>query len=115
MKFLVSLLLIMLLSFAAGLYLPWWTIAITSFLVVALIPQRPGAAFLCGFTAIFLLWAALSFWLSFQNNHILAHKISLLILSIDNPLLLILVTALIGALVAGFAAITASFARRVTI
>jgi CRISPR/Cas system-associated protein Cas5 (RAMP superfamily) len=36
----------------------------------------------------------------------------LLFFKTDNPFLLILATALIGALVAGFAALTASFVRR---
>jgi hypothetical protein len=111
MKFIISLLLIALLSFAACLYLPWWSVAIVGFLVVALIPQRPGMALLCGFLAVFILWFALSFWLSSNNNHILAHKVSLLILKMDNPYLLMFATAFIGGLVAGFGALTGSFLR----
>ncbi len=112
MKFFVSLLLIALLSFAACLYLPWWSIAVVSFLVVALIPQSPGRAFLCGFLAIALLWGMLSFLKSSQNEHLLAHKVSLIILKMDSPAFLILATAFLGALVAGFAALTASFIRK---
>jgi hypothetical protein len=111
MKFIISLLLIALLSFAACLYLPWWSVAIVGFLVVALIPQRPGMALLCGFLAVFILWFALSFWLSSNNNHILAHKVSLLILKMDNPYLLMFATAFIGGLVAAFGALTGSFIR----
>lgn len=114
MKFIISLLLIALLSFAAGLFLPWWSIAIAAFLVLAFIPQRPLMAFLCGFLAVALLWAGLSFYLSSMNQHLLAHKVSLLILKMDNPLFLIIVTALIGGLVAGMAALTASFIRKPT-
>lgn len=113
MKFLISFLLIILLSFAAGLYLPWWTIAIVAFIVVLFIPQRPGAAFVCGFTAVLLLWTILSWWISNGNGHLLAHKISLLILKMDNPFLLIFVSGFIGGLIAGMAALAASFARRV--
>ncbi len=112
MKFIISLILTALLGFVACLYLPWWSIAITAFIIAALIPQRPVKAFLTGFIALFLLWGGLSFWISNNNEHILAHKISLLILKMDNPYLLILTTALIGALVAGFAALTGSFLRR---
>ena len=112
MKFIISLLLIALLSFAACLYLPWWSIAVVAFLVVALLPQNPGKAFFCGFTAIALLWALLSFLKSSQNEHLLAHKVSLIILKMDNPFLLIIITALIGALVAGFAALTGSFIHK---
>lgn len=109
MKFFISLLLIALLSFAACLYLPWWSIALSSFLVVALIPQSPGRAFLCGFLSIALLWGILSFLKSSQNEHLLAHKVSLIILKTDSPAFLVLATALLGGIVAGLAALTASF------
>ncbi len=112
MKFASSLLLIALLSFAACLYLEWWSIAIVAFMVAALIPQSPGKSFLTGFLAIFLLWGVLSFWISNANDHILAYKVSLLILKIDNPYLLMLITALIGGIVGGLAAITASFVKK---
>lgn len=112
MKFIISLILTALLSFGACLYLPWWSIAIAAFIVAALIPQKPGKAFITAFIALFLLWGGLSFWLSNNNEHLLAHKVSLLILKMDSPYLLILVTALIGGLVAGFAALTGAFLRK---
>ena len=112
MKFITSLILTALLSFAACLYIPWWSIAIAAFLVAVLIPQKPGKAFLTAFLALFLLWGGLSFWISNNNAHLLAHKISLLILKIDSPYLLMLATALIGGLVGGFAALTGAFARK---
>lgn len=112
MKFFISLILTMLLSFAACLFFPWWSIAITAFIVAALIPQKPFKAFLTGFIALFLLWGALSFWISNNNDHILAHKVSQLLLKMDNPYLLILTTALIGALVAGFSALAGSYLRK---
>ncbi|MGB4843029.1 MAG: hypothetical protein WBP16_01050 [Ferruginibacter sp.] len=111
MKFVISLILTMLLSFGLCLFLPWWSIAIAAFAVAALIPQRPGKSFLTAFTALLLLWGGLSFWISNNNDHILAHKVSQLILNMDNPFLLVLATALIGALVAGFAALAGSFLR----
>ncbi len=112
MKFFISLILTALLSFAACLYLPWWSIAIVAFLIAALIPQRPVKAFFAAFIALFLLWGGLSFWISSNNDHILAHRVSQLILKMDSPYMLILATAVIGALVAGCAALTGSFLRR---
>ena len=112
MKFFISLILTILLSFAFCLFLPWWSIAIAAFLVAALIPQKPGKAFITGFAALFLLWGGLSFWISNNNNHVLAHKVSQLILKMDNPVLLVLATTLIGALVAGFAALAGSYLRK---
>ncbi len=37
MKFIISLFLIAILSFASGLFLPWWNIAIVAFLVIAFV------------------------------------------------------------------------------
>jgi hypothetical protein len=112
MKFIISLVLIALLSVAACLYLPWWSIAIVAFIVAALIPQHPGKSFLTGFIAILLLWSSLSWYISSNNNHLLAHKVSMIILKTDSPLLLIVATAMTGALVAGFAALSGSYLRR---
>ena len=112
MKFFISLILTALLAFAFCLFLPWWSIAIAAFIVAALIPQKPGKAFYTAFIALLLLWGGLSFWMSNNNHHVLAHKISQLILKLDNPMLLILITALIGALVAGFAALAGSYLRK---
>ena len=112
MKFLVSLILIALLSFAVCLFLPWWVIAIVSFVVLLVIPQRPGFAFLCGFLSLFILWGTLSFWISDGNEHLLAKKMSVVILKTSNPYFLILATACIGAIVSGFAALAGSLVRR---
>ncbi len=112
MKFIISAILTILFSFFGCLYFPWWTIAVVAFLVSILIQQRHVISFFCGFISLFLLWGFLSFWISLQNDHILAHRVSLLIFKTDSPFLLIFATALIGALVAGFAALTGSYVRK---
>jgi len=112
MKFIIALILTALLSFAVCLYFPWWSIAIAAFVVAVLIPQQPGKSFLTGFLALFFLWAALSFWMSNNNEHLLAHRVSVLILKADSPYLLILATASIGAIIAGLAALSGSLLRR---
>jgi len=112
MKFFISLILTMLLSFALCLFLPWWSIAIAACIVAVLIPQKPFKSFITAFAALFLLWGGLSFWISNNNDHVLAHKVSQLILKMDSPVVLVLATALIGALVAGFAALAGSYLRK---
>ncbi len=112
MKFIISLILTALLSFAACLYFPWWSITIASFIVAALIPQKPLKAFFAAFIALLLLWGGLSFLISNNNDHLLAHKMSLIILKVDNPYLLMLATSVIGATVAGFAALSGSYLRK---
>lgn len=112
MKLIISIFLIALLSFVACLYLPWWSIAVVAATVIILIPLSPVKAFLAGFTALFFLWGFISFWISSKNDHILAHRMSFLILQTDSPVFLVLLTGLIGALVAGFAALAGSFLRK---
>jgi hypothetical protein len=112
MKFIVSIFLIALLSVAACLYLPWWSIAVVGFIVAASIPQKPLNAFLAGFIALLLLWGSLSWYISSNNNHLLAHKVSMIILKTDSPFLLISATAIIGALVGGLGALSGSYLRK---
>jgi hypothetical protein len=112
LKFFISVIITALLSFAACLYFDWWSIAIVAFIVAVVIPQRAGNSFLAAFVALFLLWGGLSFWISNNNDHILAHRISQVILKIDSPYLLILATGFIGAVVAGFSAMAGSYLRR---
>jgi hypothetical protein len=111
MRFILSLLLTAVLALIAGMYLPWWSIAVIAFLVALLIPQSIGGSFLSGFTAIFLLWGVLAAWVDLKNESILSHKIAQLFpLGGSSPLLL-LITALAGALVGGFAAVSGSSLR----
>lgn len=112
MKFIVAIVLIALLSLAAGLYLPWFSIAIAGFVVAVFIPQKSGMAFLSGFIAVFLLWLFLCLNISSSNNNLLAGKVSIIILKVDSPFSLIIVSALIGALVAGFGALSGSYLRK---
>ena len=112
MKFIITTLLIALLSFVSGLYLPWWGFALAAFLVSALIPQRPGISFLAGFLGLFILWTLLSWSMDAPNNSILSKKIAVLLPLGGSTVLLILITALVGALVGGGAALTGSYLHR---
>ncbi|GAC1593510.1 MAG: hypothetical protein NVS3B19_15710 [Ginsengibacter sp.] len=114
MKFIANVRLIMLFSFLAGIFFPWWTIAIVGFLAAMIIRLSPGLSFFAGFIANFVLWTAMAFWISTKNDHLLAHKISLIILKIDNPALLILISGLIGGLITGMGSLTGSLlAKRI--
>ncbi|MGZ5134431.1 MAG: hypothetical protein ACXWCG_04755 [Flavitalea sp.] len=114
MKFIVSLLLTALLSFTAGLYLPWWSIAVCAFVVSALILQSPWKSFLSGFAGVFLLWFILTWLIDSANDHILSNKIAQIFPLGGVSFLLILLTAFIGGLVAGLAALSGTYIRYVT-
>jgi hypothetical protein len=111
MKFLTATIVTALLAFISGLFLPWWAMAITSLLVAVLIHQKAGKAFGAGFLGIFLLWAGLAWWIDMRNNSVLSKKIATILPLGGNSLYLILVTGLVGGLVAGFAAMSGSYLR----
>ncbi|HTQ27066.1 MAG TPA: hypothetical protein VMI35_03025 [Puia sp.] len=111
LRYIVSIALTALLSFVSGLYLPWWGIAPAAFLVSLLLPQRPFMSFLAAFLGVFLLWELLAWWIDNKNNSILSQKIAQLLQLGGSTGLLILVTSVTGALVAGCAALAASYIR----
>ena len=112
MKLPTTILLIAVLGFALGLYLPWWSIAIAAFIVAVLIQQRPLVSFLAGFMGIFVLWFALAMLIDVRNQHILSKKIATLLPLNGNSFLLILITAFVGAIIGANAALAASFLRK---
>lgn len=115
MKFVSAIILTAFLAFVTGLYtaIPWWSFAITSFLVALAIQQRSGAAFLSGFLGMFLLWSGMALVKDAANEHLLAAKVASILPLGGSYVLLILVTGLIGGLVGGLAAISASYLRPV--
>ena len=108
MKFIAALILTALSGYASCLFLPWWSIAIAAFVIAFIIKQKPGWAFVSAFLGLFFLWAVLSYTISSNNAHVLASKISLLILKVKNVL-----TGFIGGLVAGMAALSGSLLRKI--
>lgn len=113
MRFILALLLTATIGFLAGLRLEWWSIALVAFLVALLIPQTIARSFLSGFLGIFLLWALLAIWINAKNDSTLSHEIAELFKLGGSSILLIFVTALIGGLVGGFAAMAGSSLRPV--
>jgi hypothetical protein len=111
-KYVLSILVTALLAFVTGLYMPWWGIAIAAFLVSAAIPQKPAFSFLSGFLGVFLLWEVLAWWIDSKNNGILSQKIASILPLGGSSVLLIVITSIIGALVAGFSALAGSYLRR---
>jgi uncharacterized membrane protein YfcA len=111
MKFFIAILLTALLGHAAPLYFPWWSFAITSFLVGVVIHQKAGKALVAGFFGIFLLFTIHTFILDYQNDHLLAKKVATILPLGGSSLALILVASFLGGLISGLAAISGSFAR----
>ena len=112
MKFGISIALTVIVSFAAGLYLPFWSAGLVAFLVSVFIYPKPGMAYLMGFTRIFFLWGALVLWIDAQNDSILSQRMASLFPLGGSSALIILITAVVGAIVGGLSALSGSFLRR---
>lgn len=111
MKAFVIFLIIAALSYIAALYYPWWSLAVVAFAVTLVVPQKPFAAFVTAFAAIFILWFSMAFFIDLSNDHILGKRIAVLFLHTPAPLLMAVICGVVGGVVAGFAALSASCLR----
>jgi predicted lysophospholipase L1 biosynthesis ABC-type transport system permease subunit len=103
---------ILIASLIISFVLPWWIIALVSFLAAFWIARGTAHAFWSAFAAIFIVWAVVALFKSVPNNHILATRVSHLFF-LPHWSLLLLITSLIGGLVAGMSALSGVMVRRV--
>jgi hypothetical protein len=106
-RFFIQALIITIFASVLELFLPWWSIAFAAFIGGYVF--RSNANFLAGFLSIALLWAIASFIIDFSSNATLTERVAT-IFTITKPLLFV-VTAVIGGLVGGFAAMAGSSLR----
>ena len=111
-KILVTVLLISLLSAIVEMFLPWWSVALVAFAISFFAGQKPSVAFITGFVAVFTLWVGYAYFVSSNNNHLLAHKVALLLPMHGKVWALLIVTGLLGGLVSGFAALSGSLSAK---
>ncbi|AII51730.1 hypothetical protein [Hymenobacter sp. APR13] len=105
-------LMILALATVAQLFLPWWVITPLCMGLAFFSAATPGPAFGTGFLGIGLGWLGLAGWLSLQNHHILAQRVAQLLPLGGSAGALLLVTAIVGGLVGGLAALAGSWARQ---
>ena len=105
-------LLILVVATAAQLVLPWWIITPICFGLAAWLGRAGGRSFLAGFAGVGLGWAAAAAWFNVQNDGLLAHRVAQLLPLGGSSWLLVLVTAILGGLVGGTAALAGSCLRQ---
>ncbi|TVT38565.1 hypothetical protein FNT36_20500 [Hymenobacter setariae] len=104
--------LILVLSFLTQLFLPWWTIAPLCFGLAAGLGGSGGRAFGAGFMGIGLGWLLTAGWLNLRSAGLLSHRVAQLLPLGGNSWVLVLVTAVLGGLVGGVAALAGCWARQ---
>ncbi|MCF0062049.1 hypothetical protein LXM26_11140 [Dyadobacter sp. LJ419] len=107
MNFIIILLITALLQIVA----PWWVVAVVPFIVFLIRPGRASHAFWTGFAAIAVLWMAYGFYLHFISDGAMSDRIAG-IFSLPNGIILLLVSALVGGLTGGLAALSGQLVRR---
>ncbi|GAA4002784.1 hypothetical protein GCM10022408_12810 [Hymenobacter fastidiosus] len=105
-------LVILLVAAGAQLLLPWWSITPVAFLAGATLGRPGGRVFLAGFAGIGLGWLLLASWQQVQGAGRLSHRVAQLLPLGGQGWLLVLVTALIGGLVGGLAALAGYWLRQ---
>ncbi|MDB5011429.1 MAG: hypothetical protein JWQ06_2218 [Mucilaginibacter sp.] len=104
-------LIIFILTIASGYFLPWWAAAIIAFLAALYWGKTSGLAFGLGFLAVFTAWIILALVKSIPNDNRLATRVSQLF-HLPNWILLLIITALIGGLVGGMAALSGVLVKK---
>lgn len=105
-------LIILILSFASGYFLPWWVVAIAAFGGALVIGKTPALSFWSGFAAVFIDWTALALFKSIPNDHILASRVAQLFPMPHHWIWLLAVTALLGGIVGGLSALSGVLLKR---
>jgi hypothetical protein len=99
--------LILITAFILNLFLPWWSIAIPGLIFGYWRNQKALPSFGWGFLALFLLWGGQALYIHMANDAILSTRIAEM-LSVGSPLIVVLITGILGGLVSGLATLTGS-------
>ena len=91
-------------------FLPWWTLVIGAGVGGYLFGNKGWVAFLSGLVGVGLLWYATALYIDVQTQSILTEKVAR-IFPTKTPALLFLLTAIIGGLPGGFAALTGALLK----
>jgi len=105
-------LLILIITALAQLFLPWWIVAPVAFLLAAGLGRTGGRSFLAGFAGVGLGWAVVAAWRNVGNDGLLAHRVAQLLPLGGSSWALVLVTAIVGGLVGGVAALAGCWLRQ---
>lgn len=102
---------ILITAFILNLFLPWWSIAIPGLIMGYLYKEKATASFLWGFLALFLLWGGQALYIHIKNDGIISSRIADM-LGVGSPLIVVLITAVLGGFISGLATMTGSLVNQ---
>ena len=107
--------LIILLVVAVQLFFEWWLMAVVCYFVSAILGKTAWGVFFSAFFAVFFVWATKAFWADLQNEQILSGRIAELFGLSAGSEWLFAIVAVIGGVIAAFAAISGYYTKRIFI
>ncbi|RZM25354.1 MAG: hypothetical protein EOO88_19615 [Pedobacter sp.] len=93
-------LIVIIAAFLLQMVLPWWVIVIISFVTCGFIGKTGKISLWAPFFAILILWTGMALYKSIPNEHLLASRVSEM-LSVKRWWLVLILSSLLGAFVAG--------------
>lgn len=105
MKLIAHIIVVLLISWLLQTFLPWWTMAIGAFATGLFFRQGGFRSFFAGLIGVGLLWFGMAYFIDASTDSILSSKVAA-IFPTKTVGLLMLITAVIGGLVGGFASMT---------
>lgn len=111
-KLVLAFLFNVLLCFIGGVFFVWWSIALISFVVHFLFNLRSLPAFFSGFISLFLLWSALTFYISAYDDFYTSELLGRIFILQPLPWVFNFITGLIAGFLGAFSAVSAAHLRR---
>lgn len=105
MKLIIRIILIALVGFFASSMIGWWVLIPVAFLISFFLYGNNFASFLSGFLGGGLLWMGYAWKIDTETNQIMSNQLAS-ILTLSDPILLVLVTGVIGALIGGLGSLS---------
>ena len=110
MKLIFRIILIAGIGFFASNMLGWWAITIVAFLIAFFLYGNNFPSFLSGFLGAGLLWMGYAWIIDAETNQIMSNQMGQLLQNVE-PIILIIITGVTGALLGGFGAVTGNSFR----
>lgn len=110
-KLIITIFLIAIISSILQSFLPWWTLTIPCFIFGLIGKLKPLKSFIAGFMGIAISWTILILIRDIQNQHILSKKLATLFPFQGKHVFFIIFCVLIGSLIGGLFAWSASIIR----
>lgn len=110
MKFILGLIIVGVLAYFSPMILPWWAIAPLAGFVGFVLGAKWWQSLLYGLISVGLVWGVYTFLINQSNEGILSDRMANLF-NIDGGTLLVVITAALGAILAGVGALSGSLLR----